>query len=108
MKKLVAGAFGAVLLLTPVATNAVQASPSSTATIRCKNQTLGSGTLVTGNIEVPSGAFCDLNGAHVTGNATVETKGGLALDLAAAIDGDVRIAPRASLRPGVARPSVAT
>jgi hypothetical protein len=37
----------------------------------CNNQTLGPVT-VTGNLVVPAGAFCDLVGTHVTGNATAE------------------------------------
>jgi hypothetical protein len=76
------------LILTPFAINAARADGSA---VRCKNQTLNTGTVVTGNIEVPSGAFCDLNGAHVTGSATVESKGGLALDVGAMIDGNVTI-----------------
>jgi hypothetical protein len=40
--------------------------------VRCENQALGPVT-IDGNIVVPSGAFCDLNGTHVTGNATVES-----------------------------------
>jgi hypothetical protein len=40
--------------------------------VRCQNQALGAVT-IDGNLVVPSGAFCDLNGTHVTGNATVKS-----------------------------------
>jgi hypothetical protein len=39
--------------------------------VRCENQTFGPVT-VDGNIVVPAGTFCFLNGTHVTGNATVK------------------------------------
>lgn len=39
--------------------------------VRCENQTLGPVT-IDGDLVVPSGAFCDLNGTHVTGDATVK------------------------------------
>jgi len=62
----------------------------------CNNQTLGPMT-VKGNLVVPSGAFCDLNGTHVTGNATAKAgppepslPTGLLAD-AAAIDGNVHV-----------------
>jgi hypothetical protein len=41
-------------------------------TVRCNNQTFGAVT-IDGNLVVPSGSFCDLNGTHVAGNATVKS-----------------------------------
>jgi hypothetical protein len=90
INKVVAGAFGIGLLLAPLVTSGAQAGTAPA--YRCKNQTLGT-TTITGDIVVPSGAFCDLNGTHVTGSAEVEPKGGLALDLSAAIDGRVSVEP---------------
>src|ERR1700737_4257689 len=40
--------------------------------VRCENHTFGAVT-IDGNVVVPSGAFCDLNGTHITGNATVKS-----------------------------------
>jgi hypothetical protein len=64
----------------------------------CNNQTLTAMT-ISGNLVVPSGAFCDLVGSTVTGNATVEPTGaatlqsnaGLLLDSASSIGGDVQV-----------------
>lgn len=56
--------FGGVLSsLTPASASAADQT--------CNNQTLGATTVV-GNLVVPAGAFCDLNGTHVTGNATAK------------------------------------
>ncbi len=64
---------------------------------RCSNQTLGS-VVIEGNLIVPHGTFCDLNGTHVTGNATVESgrpdpaNNPTSLTLTGAtVDGNVRI-----------------
>src|SRR4029077_3741454 len=54
--------------------------------VQCNNQTR-TGMTVTGNIEVPNGAFCDLSAAHVTGNAMVDPNAGLSLDNASSIGG---------------------
>jgi hypothetical protein len=62
----------------------------------CNNQVLGPTTVV-GNLIVPAGAFCDLNGTHVTGNVTAKAgppepsnPTGLSAD-AATIDGNVDV-----------------
>ena len=57
----------------------------------CKNQTLGAIT-ITGNLIVPGGAFCDINGTHVAGNAIVNQNAGLLADVSSVIGGDVTIA----------------
>ena len=57
----------------------------------CKNQTLGTIT-ITGNLIVPAGAFCDINGTIVTGDATVNQNAGLLMDVGAHIYGTVTVA----------------
>jgi hypothetical protein len=63
---------------------------------QCRDQMLGP-VIIAGNLTVPAGAFCDLNGTHVTGNATVERSSdpnnpaGLLLDLGARVDGNVHV-----------------
>jgi hypothetical protein len=49
----------------------VAAGPAMAGNVRCENQTFSAVT-IDGNLVVPSGAFCDLNGTHVTGNATAK------------------------------------
>jgi hypothetical protein len=64
-------------------------------TYRCNNQTL-TGATVHANIVVPKKAFCDLINSHVTGNAKVLNTGGLSLDSASSISGDVNLQTNAT------------
>jgi hypothetical protein len=45
--------------------------PALANNVRCENEALPA-VNINGNLVVPSGAFCNLNGTHVTGNATVK------------------------------------
>lgn len=62
----------------------------------CNNQAIGP-TTIEGDLLVPDGAFCDLNGTHVMGDAVVARSSDpnipttLNLDVAARIDGDVHV-----------------
>jgi hypothetical protein len=77
--------------LTTGATSAFAASG-----YQCRDQALGPIT-IDANVTVPAGAFCDLNGTHVTGNVTVErttdpnNPAGLAMDVGARVDGNVHV-----------------
>ena len=70
--------------------------------VRCENQTFGAIT-IDGNLVVPSGAFCQLNGTHVMGNATVsagppEPSNPTGLNTSGAtIDGNVNVQQNAQL-----------
>jgi len=73
-----------------VAAVTVPARASASGSTRCNNQTLGAVT-VSGNLVVPAGAFCDLEGTHVTGSADVARTGGLLAENGATIDGSVSV-----------------
>jgi len=87
-------------MLAVVATSLVVATGATSAFAEsgyeCRDQALGPVTIV-GNLNVPAGAFCDLNGTQVTGNATVERSpdpnnpAGLALDVGAQVGGNVQV-----------------
>ena len=47
------------------------AGPAAAKSFECRTA-LGP-VLITGNLVVPAGALCELNGTHVTGNATVKS-----------------------------------
>jgi hypothetical protein len=79
----------AVVIATLGAVAPVHAAANGGAFV-CKNQSLVGGT-ISGNLVVPTGAYCDLSGTHVTGNALVQPKGGLLSDNASSIDGNVRL-----------------
>lgn len=79
------------LLLALAVCGAVTAAPALARNFQCQNQTLGATTVV-GNLVVPYGAYCDLNGTHVTGNAEVDPTAGLLSDQGATIDGNVHVA----------------
>jgi hypothetical protein len=111
LKRVFVGALSAALLVAPLVTVAANASQDAGGgsngqqgqdegrTVECKNQTFGA-VRIDANIRVPAGAFCDLNGTHVTGHATVSpgqdlNPAGLALDLGAVIDGSVKVSHNA-------------
>ena len=92
LKRVFVGALSAVLLVGPLVTVAAHASDGAGGgsgqqqgqsggngqqgqdqgrTVECKNQTFGPVT-IDANIVVPAGAFCQLNGTHVTGDATAK------------------------------------
>ena len=56
---------------------------------QCMDQALGP-VVIASNLVVPSGAYCDLFGTHVTGNVSVKPTGGLLAE-GATIDGDVHV-----------------
>jgi hypothetical protein len=110
LRRITVGALSAVLLVSPLVTVAAHASDGGGGgdhrrggdegrVVECKNQTFGA-VRIDASIRVPAGAFCDLNGTHVTGHVTVSVSqdlnpAGLALDLGAVIDGGVYVSHNA-------------
>src|SRR5216683_8102450 len=68
-----------------------QPAAAAAANVECSNQTL-TAAVVTANLIVPQGKFCDLEGTTVMGNATVNQSGGLLADSGSNISGYVYIA----------------
>jgi hypothetical protein len=65
----------ATVVVIPVLLSIPTQSAAATPTY-CNDQTITNGVIV-GDLIVPSGAYCDLYGSTVTGNATVDPRGGL-------------------------------
>jgi hypothetical protein len=88
----------ALLIAAAIATAASFLSFTSTVTaVTSAGETMCTTTLgpvtVRGNLVVPAGAFCRLNGTHVTGNVTVESGSHLGTPAGPTIDGNVDIEP---------------
>ncbi len=72
------------------ATTRVAADGHDDDNYKCNNQTL-TGQTIHGNVVVPLGAFCDLNGSSITGNVQIQRSGGLSLDAASSVDRNVDV-----------------
>jgi hypothetical protein len=89
----VIGRLSGLLIATMLVIAALLSIPTkaaaATGTI-CKDQTF-TGAAIVGNLIVPSGAFCDLYETTVSGNATVDPRGGLLTDRSSTIKGNVTV-----------------
>jgi hypothetical protein len=96
MKKFVLMGLVVVIAVSAALARSATVVGASSTTTQCNNQTFTAMT-ISGNINVPKNAFCDLVNSHVTGGATVENSGGLSLDQASSIATNVQLLRNAQL-----------